>query len=283
MKRKDFSKSSMATGLSILSAPSFFSGDVSGQELDIDVVNELQGLKVENENFLPEEEQEITEYEEKFFPKRLDPVAVYLKEIGSFPLLTREGEIEIARRIETGKQEILNGLLSCPLAVREVISLGKELHEGRIELTDLTNQVDDEEMTVKEKESQKKRVLSLIDKIRKGKDRVQLLQRRVRHKGSKFLKREILKEIRNKQAEIFDALNQVDLKEKYVKRIVQKLKEWNAQMDKVQMKHKRCDKGSRISLSKTKKSSKVEHGLSLNQVKDALKMIDQGETEAGEA
>ena len=202
MKRKDSLKHSKLAALPELPAPPFLSGETSDRALNIEGVSGLQGLKVENENLLPEEEQEITEYEEKFFPKRSDPVAVYLKEIGSFPLLTREGEIEIARRIEAGKQEILNGLLSCPMAVREVINLGKELYEGRVKLADLTNQVDDEEMTVKEKENQKRRVLSLIEKIRKGKDRVQLLQRRVKHEGNKFLKRKIRKEILNKQDDV---------------------------------------------------------------------------------
>ena len=173
-------------------------------------------------------------------------MALYLKEMGSFALLTREREIEIARRIEAGKQEILKGLLGCPMAVREVINLGKELNGGRIKLSDLTNQVEDEEMTVKEKENQKRKILGLIDKIRKGKDRVQLLQRRVKHEGNRLLKRKIQKEISNQQAEIFDALNQLDLKNKHVKRIVQKLREWNLQIEK-EMKQKKHDRKSRIS------------------------------------
>jgi len=78
-------------------------------------------------------------------------------------------------------------------------------------------------------------------------------------------------------------LNQVDLKEKYVKRIVQKLKEWNAQMDKVQMKHKRCYKESQISLSKTRRSLNTECGLSPNQIKEVLKMIERGEIKVVEA
>lgn len=100
MKRKDFSKHSMVDGVSNLLPPLFFSGDVSVQALDIDRVSEIQGLKVNSENILPEEEQEVIEYEEKSFRKTVDPVSIYLKEIGSFPLLTREGEIEIAKRIE---------------------------------------------------------------------------------------------------------------------------------------------------------------------------------------
>ena len=118
---------------------------------------------------------------------------------------------------------------------------------------------------------------------RGGSDRVQLLQRRVRHEGNKLSKKKIRKEIWKKQVEIVDTLNQVDLKEKYVKRIVKKLKEWDAQMDKVQMKHKRGDKGLRISLSKTRGSLKAEYNLSSNQIKEALKMIERGESKVGEA
>ena len=280
MKRKDFSKRSRAAGSSSVLDPPLFPDEASDPGLELDGVSGLQGIKGENENLLQEEEQAVTEYEEKFSPKGPDPVAVYLKEIGSYALLTREGEIEIARRIEAGKQEILKGLLGCPMAVREVINLGKELNGGRIKLSDLTNQVDDEEMTVKEKGNQKRKILDLIDKIRQGTDRVQLLQKRVKHEGNKLLKRRIQKEMSNQQAEIFDAMNQLDLKKKHVKRIVEKLRKWKLQ---IEMKRKRHDRESRISLSKRKESLKTEGGLSLTQVKEALRMIEIGETKVEEA
>jgi len=44
--------------------------------------------------------------------------------MGSFPLLTREGEVEIAKRIESGKRDVLSVVLNCPIAVREVTNLG---------------------------------------------------------------------------------------------------------------------------------------------------------------
>ena len=169
MKVGDSSSLPMAAGLASLPIRPFSPSGGDGQELDIDAVREVLGIEEENENPYPEKEREIKEYEAKFFDHGPDPVAVYLKEIGSFPLLTREREIEIARRIEAGKREILNGLLNCPMAVREVLSLGKELRERRIKLSDLTNQVDERAMTAKEKENQRERILHLIDRIRKGK------------------------------------------------------------------------------------------------------------------
>jgi RNA polymerase primary sigma factor len=251
--------------------------------MDIDTIGELRGLNLENMTLLQEVEHEPIEYEEMPFPKMIDPVGIYLKEIGVFPLLTREGEIEIARKIETGKNEILNGLINCPMAVSEVVKLGKDLHEGRLKLDDLTNQADNEEMTVKEKENRRRAVLSLIDKIRKGMNRIQLLRRKLRHERNKSLKTKIREEIGNKHAEIFDAFKQIDLKERHVKRIVQKLREWSLRIEKSRLKQKRRSKASPISRSKTGKSLTKEGGLSPNQVKEALKMIERGETRVGEA
>ena len=283
MKKKGFLKHSMVSSLPSLSAPPPLPDEMSGHGLDIDTINELRGLNPENGNLLQEEEQEPIEYEEMPFPKVVDPVGIYLKEIGVFPLLTREGEIEIARKIETGKNEILNGLIKCTMAVSEVVKLGKDLHEGRIRLEDLTNQADNEEIPVKEKENQKRNILNLVGKIRKGMDRIQLLQRKLRHERSKSLKTKIQREIGKKRVEIFDTLKQIDLKERHVKRIVQKLREWNLQIEKSRMKQKRRDKKSPGSLSKTGKPLKKEAGLSPNQVKEALKMIERGEDKVGEA
>ena len=87
-------------------------------EMDIDVVDDLQGLKVEEEK-IPEKEEEGDEFEVETFGKATDPVRMYLREMGSVSLLTREGEVEIAKRIESGKREVLSIVLNCPLAVKE--------------------------------------------------------------------------------------------------------------------------------------------------------------------
>ena len=97
---------------------------VLSDELDVDVASEFPGLKVENENVQVREEEEVVEHELGTFGKAKDPILIYLKEMGSFPLLTREGEVEIAKRIERGKRDVLSVVFNCPIAVREVINLG---------------------------------------------------------------------------------------------------------------------------------------------------------------
>jgi len=262
-------------GLPGLSALPFVQMDEVGQKLYIHEVNGVQELAREDESLFPEQGQ-FLKYDEKSLRKTPDLVTLYLREIGSSSLLTREGEIEIARKMEAGKHEILHGLIKCPVAIREVINLGKELVDGRRELSDFTNQVDDGEMTAKEEENQKDRILNSINTIRKGHGRIRLLQEKMRHETDKLLKRNIQKGILKQQGKIFDALAQVDLKQKYVERIVKELKEWSLRVGK----EIRQKSGSREPRRSFKKG---EYDLSVNQVKDALRMIARGETKVEEA
>ena len=59
-----------------------------------------------------------------------DPVRMYLREMGTVPLLTREGEVEIAKRIERGQNNVLKAMFRCPIVIREVQKLGEELKSG---------------------------------------------------------------------------------------------------------------------------------------------------------
>ena len=66
-----------------------------------------------------------------------DPVRVYLREMGAAPLLTREGEVEIARRIERGKTATAKAAFRCPRVVREFLSLGDDLSKGTLSVRDV--------------------------------------------------------------------------------------------------------------------------------------------------
>ena len=72
-------------------------------------------------------------------PKTTDPVRMYLREMGAAPLLTREGEVEIARRIESGRMAALKALSRCPLTVRELVSVRDELATGGRSIRDVVS------------------------------------------------------------------------------------------------------------------------------------------------
>ena len=227
---------------------------ILSDELDVDVVSELTGLKVENENVLVREEEEVVECELETFGKAADPVSIYLKEMGSFPLLTREGEVEIARRIESGQREVLSVVLNCPIAVREVINLGGALRAGKIEIREVTNEIDDEETNVEKEQIQKKKVLNLINKIQRGEERIRILQGELRLRNKEVPKKRIHEKILKKQNKIFDTFKRINLRGKQINKIVQKLKQWDIQMEKAIREMGKYEKDLGISIHEARKS-----------------------------
>src|SRR5207342_2363658 len=72
-----------------------------------------------------------------FSDKTNDPVRMYLREMGTVPLLTREGEIELAKRIERGQRSVNKSLSRSPLIIREVALLGEEIRKGKLQASDI--------------------------------------------------------------------------------------------------------------------------------------------------
>jgi RNA polymerase primary sigma factor len=250
---------------------------ILSDELDMNVGNEFLGLKVENENVPAGEEEEGVEYKLEPFGKAADPVCIYLKEMGSFSLLTREGEVEIAKRIESGQREVLSVVLSCPIAIKQVINLGNALHAGKTTIREVTNEIDDEEASVEEEEIEKKKVLNLINKIKRGEERIQILQGKLRFRNKEASKKKIQEKIWKKQIKIFDTFKRINLREKQINQIVQKLRQWDIQMEKAQKEVKQYEEDLGISIREARKSLRmmkrkaIKEG-SLSPVKEGLRL-----------
>jgi RNA polymerase primary sigma factor len=98
--------------------------------------------------------------------KSNDPVRMYLRKMGSVALLTREGEVEIAKRIEDGEDSVLEAALQCPVSVREIIAIGDRLRQHKVRIKDIVKDGEDEEQEFDEEEADR-RVIRLIDKVRR--------------------------------------------------------------------------------------------------------------------
>jgi RNA polymerase primary sigma factor len=96
--------------------------------------------------------------------KTNDPVRMYLREMGTVPLLTREGEVEIAKRIERGKKAVMKVITRTPMAAHEVARLAERLQQGEIGVRDLVV-FQEEEVTEDKLENKKKETLKLADKV----------------------------------------------------------------------------------------------------------------------
>jgi RNA polymerase primary sigma factor len=98
--------------------------------------------------------------------KTNDPVRMYLREMGTVPLLTREGEVAIAKRIERGQLLVLKTISRAPLILKELIQVGEDLRNGSRSIKEIV-QFDDEELTEEKIEAKTKETLKQIDKIGK--------------------------------------------------------------------------------------------------------------------
>ncbi len=111
---------------------------------------------------------EETEGEEDLSLKTNDPVRMYLKEMGSVSLLTREREIEIAKSIEEGEEEIFSSVLNSDILIKWVISIGDRLRSQELNITNIISDFDDVDFpSDKDIEKSTGRVLSVIEKIKK--------------------------------------------------------------------------------------------------------------------
>ena len=92
---------------------------------------------------------------------------MYLREMGTVPLLTREGEVEIARRIERGKLAVIKSISRTPIIAKKVIELGDQLHAGERTIRELVI-FNDEEITDERIVERSKQVQKQIDNVRKA-------------------------------------------------------------------------------------------------------------------
>ena len=96
--------------------------------------------------------------------KTNDPVRMYLREMGTVPLLTREGEVEIAKRIERGQMRVLKALSRSPIVINELLALGEELKKGVRSIKEVVI-FDEEEITDEILQNRLKEFTGKIDEL----------------------------------------------------------------------------------------------------------------------
>ena len=123
-----------------------------------------------------------------------NPIKHYIKEMGGVSLLTREGEKEIAMRIEEAKGEIKEVLLSFPVTVKELVGAYSGLKVSELSLRDITSEMEDEE-EMEEEEAQKDRIVGLLERLRQCHNRSRKAENRGEKESCRGEMRQIVSEI----------------------------------------------------------------------------------------
>ena len=131
--------------------------------------DEDQEDAADSDDLLMDDEEESEEDGDAGVGKTDDPVRLYLKEMGTVPLLSKEGEVAIAKRIEESKREADQILYTLPFALQEVRDLGDRLRRGKVSIHEVIHAGDDEldDVQSQNEEEVQARVLKLINEIEK--------------------------------------------------------------------------------------------------------------------
>ena len=146
-------------------------------------IDVLEGPKVPSAALDKEDEEVGEDVELDLTPGALektnDPVRMYLREMGTVPLLTREGEVEIAKRIERGQLRVLKALSRSPIVIREMLAMGEDLKKGVRSIKEVVT-FDEEEITDEILQNRLNEFTGKIDDLAKAYKKAGQMRRKVR-------------------------------------------------------------------------------------------------------
>jgi RNA polymerase primary sigma factor len=242
---------------------------VTGKDgAEAEAAEEEEDEEVEAKKEEPEEEEEADGYS-----KTNDPVRMYLRKMGSVSLLTREGEVEIAKRIEDGERRVLQVVLNSSVAIEEILQLGDKLRKQKIRVKEVVKDADEEDAEFDE-QWHIERVCKVIDKIRRlWKGQEQIAEKLdAKPAVSEPTKKKYKKQITDLKQEILDALQEMRFNKKQIDKIVLKLKELVERIEQANREIIDCEHKSGLSLKEFRKTLREIRSSPLRQRAVAKKL-----------
>jgi RNA polymerase primary sigma factor len=221
--------------------------------------------------------------------KSNDPVRLYLRKMGSVSLLTREGEVEIAKRIEEGEKEVMRALLDCKVAVNEMLEIGSRLKSGKLRVREVFKDAPEEPQREDESESDgegegefdgeaedaPKQVqlnaaeLNRIEALNRQLERLKKLYKDLcdveeelenKKKLSEAKRKDLLQEQRDLRDKMMECVEEMRLSKKMVDRIVQHVKGMIDTVDRAEQELRDIERQYGIPLNDLKVSLKESMG-----------------------
>lgn len=200
-------------------------------EMNIEIVDSDQQVKVVKERSSDDEVEEEDSEEEVVADldaegRVTDPVKMYLREMGQVSLLTREGEVEIAKRIEAGEREVFNALMESSLGVEEILSIKEDLESGRIRIHEVLIATE-EEMPEEEKELLRFKVIEILEHVKRLNAEIREKQLRLISEDLHPAEKDLLTaEVQAQKEQIVSLLKNLQLEKHQIDRIVAKLRSY---------------------------------------------------------
>ncbi|HBR22031.1 MAG TPA: RNA polymerase sigma factor RpoD [Nitrospiraceae bacterium] len=220
---------------------------------------------------LPEdalEEEAVEEAREKplLQDTEYDPIKVYLKEMSSVPLLTKAGEVEIAKRIESGRRKVAEIVFAFPFTVKKLIELGELIEKGDAPLAEIIQ--GGEEAFEEDLSAERKRFFNVMAQIKKLYEKRMACLKRLEADGSSRGEKAV-RLLEDNTAKILDKIDELRLKEAMViafseeiKNAISGIEETEKKLSAIAIRKKLRQNGINADIGKDIKDIKVKKNLS---------------------
>jgi len=205
-------------------------------EMEIEVADEAERPKAVGAS--EPQEEESSEVELDIVPSSVgrtdDPVRMYLREMGKTPLLTREGEIRIAKRIEEGRKEVADAVCRAGVAVREIAEVGERLLKGRARVGELFVLNEFDELSEQKEKELLVENAPLLEGLRKEQAKIDDLRRRYQRGVGRLTERWLQKiqdEIARRKAAQATLLQKLNVNQRVVERVVIRMRNLLGRID----------------------------------------------------
>ena len=232
--------------------------------------------------------------------KTNDPVRMYLREMGTVPLLTREGEVEIARRIERGQMRVMKAISRSAVVIHEIVALGEDLRRGVRNIKEVVI-FDDEELTEEVVQARVRQTVSRIDALVRHQKKAQGFEEKLANVNQKTRPREhrklrwsiarekvmvsrIVRELKYTNQErkrLLDKVNKTVEAMRTLERQIRSLdQKWEAsRSEELKKEYRRQQKNCKTDLEKLEE----EAGVSIAELKRTQREMIQGDMDAEQA
>jgi RNA polymerase primary sigma factor len=210
-------------------------------EMDIEIVDSDQQIKVVRESASADaddagdDEEDDLQMEADASSRVADPVKMYLREMGQVSLLTREGEVEIAKRIEAGEREAFNAIMESSIGVKEILGLKDKLERGTSRIREILRDPD-EEMTAEEEEVHTTRTVGMLDEVQRLDEDNKSIQEKLLNQELQAAEESAVKnQLQENKERIVSLLKGLQLDRRHIDRIIDRLR---SNLDKIEQAEK---------------------------------------------
>ena len=218
------------------------------EDLDIMVLSEtpsedIDDVDTEDNDIISDDNDSAKVDAGEGYSRVSDPVKMYLKEMGGISLLTREGEVRIAKKIEAGEKKAFNWMLDCYIGIEYLITLGDQLRSGDAKFKDIVNDIDEDEadldveaeldmLVPSQFDEQMTSFLATIDNIKTLYDLIQTKRSALSSTAcSEKEKKALQAEIKNHKDEIISLANSFRLEKRQLEAMVNYLRDTLIKID----------------------------------------------------